>query len=124
MLFEEDFTVDVFLKFLSKLIYKQDQKIFLILDYHRVHHAKKTKSWLEKHSAQINLFYLPPYSPELNPDELLNQTVKQKLKHKPAARTQGQLRQAVHRCVKSVQKSKRMVSDFFRKPELAYISVG
>lgn len=121
MLFEEDFTVDVFLKFLTKLIYKQDQKIFLILDNHRVHHAKKTKSWLEKHAHQIELFFLPPYSPELNPDELLNQTVKQRLKHKPAARSQAQLKQAVHRCVKSVQKSSSTIRSFFQKSELSYI---
>ena len=76
MIFEDSFTIHVFVKFLRKLIYKQDRKIFLILDNHRVHHAQKTRKWLKKHEDQIELFFLPAYAPELNPDELLNQTVK------------------------------------------------
>ncbi len=121
MTFEDSFTIDVFLKFLRKLIYKQDRKIFLILDNHRVHHAKKTKKWLEKHAGKIELCFLPPYAPELNPDELLNQTVKQRLKHRPASRSQKQFTQTISACVKSLQKSKHVISNFFNKPELAYI---
>ena len=101
MTFEDSFTIDVFLKFLRKLIYKQDRKIFLILDNHRVHHAKKTKKWLEKHTDQIELFFLPPYAPELNPDELLNQTVKQRLKYRPVSRSQKQFTKTISACVKS-----------------------
>jgi len=121
MIFEDSFTIDIFLTFLRKLIYKQDQKIFLILDNHRVHHAQKTKKWLKKYADQIELFFLPAYAPELNPDELLNQTVKQRLKHRPVPRSQKQFTKTISSCVKSLQKSKQIISNLFNKPELAYI---
>ena len=121
MVFEESFTIAVFLKFLSKLIYKQDKKICLILDNHKVHHAKKTRAWIEKHKSQIELFFLPAYSPELNPDELLNQTIKQKIMRKPPPKNHKQLKTMVRSCVYSLQKSSQTIKNFFQKPELQYI---
>ncbi len=76
MVFEKNFTISIFINFLRRLIYKAPKKIFLIVDNHSVHHAKKVRSWIEKHNKKIELFYLPPYSPELNPQELVNQEVK------------------------------------------------
>ena len=52
------------------------RKVFLIIDRHPVHRARKVKAWLEKNAHRIRRFYLPGYSPELNPDEMLNQDVK------------------------------------------------
>jgi len=74
--FENSFTVDVFIDFMRRLTYKSPKKIFLILDNHRVHHAKKVTNWVEKYSSRIQLFFLPPYSPEMNPQELVNQDIK------------------------------------------------
>jgi len=76
MVFEESFTVVIFLNFLRRLIYKSDKKIFLIVDNHKVHHAKKVQAWLEKNKEKITIFFLPPYCPEMNPQELVNQEVK------------------------------------------------
>ena len=56
-------------KFLERLIKDTNQKVFLILDNLRVHHSKLVKEWLAEHEQEIELFYLPSYSPELNPDE-------------------------------------------------------
>ena len=49
-----------------------DRKVFLILDNLRVYHSYKSRDWLEEHTDQIEVFFLPSYSPELNPDEYLN----------------------------------------------------
>lgn len=76
MVFEKPFTADVFLTFLRRLVYKSKNKIFLIVDNLKVHHSKKIKEWLAKNLDKIELFFLPPYSPELNPQELVNQEVK------------------------------------------------
>lgn len=76
MVFQDSFTVDVFLTFLRRLIYKAHKKIFLIVDNLKVHHAKKVQEWLKKHQARIEIFYLPPYCPEMNPQELVNQEIK------------------------------------------------
>ena len=72
--FEGKFIANVFIDFLGRLIGQYPKrKIFLICDNHSVHHAKVVKEWVEKHSDRIGLHFLPSYSPELNPDELLNQ---------------------------------------------------
>jgi DDE superfamily endonuclease len=79
MVFRQRFTARVFLNFLGRLLRltrKSRRKVFLILDSHPVHKAHSVSRWLAEHAAQIQVFSLPPYSPELNPDELLNQDVK------------------------------------------------
>lgn len=69
MVYEQNMDADLFVTFLERLIESSDKKIFLILDNLRVHHSKIVKTWVEEHQKQIALFYLPAYSPDLNPDE-------------------------------------------------------
>src|SRR5665213_40275 len=79
MIFRQRFTARVFLNFLGRLLRltrKTRRKIFLIVDGHPVHKARSVRRWLAEHAQQIRIFCLPSYSPELNPDELLNQDVK------------------------------------------------
>lgn len=65
-----------FIDFLEDLIEDELRKIFLIVDYPRVHTSKQVPAWTEAHKDRIELFFLPPYSPELNPDEYVNRAVK------------------------------------------------
>lgn len=60
----------VFCEFLERLITGVDRKIFLIVDGHPAHKAKLVKHFLAKHKDRLELFFLPPYSPQLNPDEI------------------------------------------------------
>jgi transposase len=76
MVFEDNFTSKKCIEFLGRLIRQIKQKIFLILDNHRVHHSKKVKAYVERHKDKLELFYLPPYCPDINPQELVNQDVK------------------------------------------------
>ena len=76
MVFEDNFTSEKCIEFLGRLLRQVKQKIFLILDNHRVHHSKKVKNYVEKHKDKLELFYLPPYCPDMNPQELVNQDVK------------------------------------------------
>ena len=79
MIFRQRFTARVFLNFLGRLLRltrKTRKKVFLIVDGHPVHKSRSVKRWLAEHHEQIRVFFLPSYSPELNPDELLNQDVK------------------------------------------------
>lgn len=76
MALKEALNADIFIDFLGRLIRHRKRKIFLIVDNLRVHHSKLVKEWLEKNKHRIELFYLPSYSPELNPDEYLNRTLK------------------------------------------------
>ena len=70
------------------------KKVYLILDNLRVHHSKPVKTWLAEHQNQIAVFYLPSYSPELNPDERLNAGLKQALGSRVQVRTKDKLKSA------------------------------
>ncbi len=72
MIIDEAFNADKLIEFLASLIKDAGKKVFLILDHLRVHHSKPVKQWVEGHQDKIELFYLPSYSPELNPEERLN----------------------------------------------------
>jgi len=70
--FKSHFDTKVFLGFLKQMVCQIKRTVFLIIDGHSVHHAVKVKNWIHEHTDQIRLFYLPGYSPALNPDEILN----------------------------------------------------
>ncbi len=72
MFYRETMNADMLIKFLKRLSRSVGRKIILILDNLRVHHSKVLKSWLEANKNLIELYYLPSYSPDLNPDELMN----------------------------------------------------
>lgn len=74
---QESLNSMLFIKFLGQLIKYRKRKIILIVDNLRVHHSKPVKEWLESRKDRIELVFLPSYSPELNPDEYLNNYLKQ-----------------------------------------------
>lgn len=67
MIVDDAFNSDKLIEFLQALVKDADKKIFLILDNLRVHHSKPVKAWLAEHKEQIEVPYLPSYSPDLNP---------------------------------------------------------
>lgn len=77
MIIDEAFDSDRLIEFLEALIKDAGRKVFLILDNLRVHHSKPVKAWVAARKERIELFYLPSYSPELNPEERLNADLKQ-----------------------------------------------
>src|SRR6185295_7005908 len=80
--------------FLQRLIRDARRKVFLILDRLPVHRAAVVREWLARHTRQIEVFYLPSYSPELNPDEGLNADLKQNVLRKAPMRSKQALKQA------------------------------
>lgn len=105
---------DQLIAFLKRLVKDAKRKVFLILDNLRVHHAKLVKAWLAKHQDEIEVFYLPSYSPELNPDEMLNADLKQAVTTKAPARTKGQLLKATTSHMRKLQKSPERVKSYFK----------
>ena len=82
--------------FLVRLVRQaHGRKACLILDNLRVHHSAPVKAWLLQHTEKIAVHPLPSYSPELNPDEWLNRSLKSKLAALPAPRTEAQLHDEV-----------------------------
>ena len=65
IIYTSGFNADVFLNFLRRLIYRQKNKIFIIVDNHKVYYCKKAVDWLEKYKDKIEVFFLPAYAPSL-----------------------------------------------------------
>ncbi|MFC6094688.1 IS630 family transposase [Saccharothrix lopnurensis] len=74
--FTERFTATVFTGFLNHVARQADRKVYVIADRHPVHRSKAVRTWLETNAERIELHLMPGYSPELNPDELLNADLK------------------------------------------------
>jgi len=93
MIYSENMNSDKFIEFLKQLIKNNERKIFLVLDNLRVHHSHIVKDWVAENKEKIELFFLPAYSPEKNPDEYLNCDLKQGLSSKPAPKNQEKLKE-------------------------------
>ena len=91
MLYQEKMSSPLLIKFMSRLIKDTNRKVFLILDNLKVHHSKKVAAWLEANHGKIEVFYLPPYAPEHNPDEYLNGDLKQRIRSGLPTRSQNDL---------------------------------
>lgn len=119
MLFRENCTHAVFLRFLKRLIKTSPQKIFLIVDRHRVHRAKEVKAWLATHADRIEMFFLPGYSPDLNPEEFLNHDVKSAVGKKRPSSLQH-LEHEMRSHLRIRQAEPRVVKRFFHAPSVRY----
>ena len=76
MLYEGSMNQQHLILFMRNMLRTSKQKVFLILDNLKVHHGKMIAEWVSKHQDKIELFFLPPYAPESNPDEYLNHALK------------------------------------------------
>ena len=108
------------LRFLARLVRDADGKVFLILDRLPVHRSAKVRAWLAGRQAEIELFYLPGYSPELNPDEGVNGDLKQAVTRREPARSKAQLKRAVVGHMRKLSKLPGRVRSFFGHKTFRY----
>lgn len=120
MIYSGTMNADRFLKFLRQLVKNRDRKIYLILDNLKVHHSKIVTKWVEKNKRTIELFFLPSYSPEKNPDEYLNCDLKQGLSQKPAPRNHGKLQMHVKEHMNMLQNDQERVKKYFNHKDINY----
>ena len=113
MVFHENFTSEIFLKFLKRLIQQGPRKVFLIVDRHRAHRSKQVQQWLTENKKAIRIFYLPSYCPELNPDEFLNQDVKSHL-GKQRLQNKSQMIKKLNSHLKMRQKQPSVIQNFIK----------
>ena len=123
MVFTERFTAPVMIKFLKRLtrhVGGAGRKVFLILDGHPVHKAAKVRRWAEANADRIELFLLPSYSPDLNPDEFLNNDVKSNAlgRRRPADRTE--MITGVRAYLRSTQRQPAIVKRYFHAESVRY----
>ena len=121
-IYEGAMNTELFIGFLDGLIRDTERKTFLIVDNLRVHHAVKVREWLEKEnrSKKLELFFLPSYSPMLNPDEYFNRDLKTTLRLGPVARTAAAMRAKAEAFMALLAKAPERVKSYFSSKQVAY----
>jgi len=120
MFYREKMNGKMLIKFMSRLIKGSKRKIFLILDNLKAHHAKIVTAWLEKHKNEIEVFYLPSYAPEYNPDEYLNGNLKRELVKKGYSENEDDIESKARSSMKKLQNNPAHVANFFQHKSVKY----
>lgn len=120
MLFDREFNADIFIRFLRRLHKQLRRRVILIVDNHRVHRSKKVNDWLKTMEGKIELCFLPAYSPDLNPDEMLNQDVKTNAVGKQRPRTLGAMKLKLRAYLGRRKAEPEMVKRYFQAKHVRY----
>jgi len=121
--YEEATTQQKLIEFMKALIKDQQRrkrkKVFLFLDNLRVHHGELVKKFLEENKSKIEVFYFPSYSPELNPQELLNNVLKQNIRSGKPPRNKKEIFDKLHNFLTALPK--RKIRNLFIHPQISYV---
>ena len=120
MMFKQRFTASVAIEFLGRLVRHVGRKVFVIWDGHPVHRSRKVKRWVAEHRDRIRMFFLPGYSPQLNPDELLNQDVKTNAVGRQRPKDQPEMMDNVRSYLRSTQRRPDIVKAYFQEEHVRY----
>ena len=116
-------TILKLLRFAKAVIHDSpSKKVVLIVDNLRIHHAKIVRAWAARHRDEIKIFYLPAYSPELNPDELVNGDLKPGVGQREPADNKEELRMQIVEHMEETKSNPEKVKNFFRKASVRYAS--
>ena len=121
MLYPDTMDQQRLIRFMERLVRTSERKVFLILDNLKVHHGKLAAAWLEKHKDKIEVFFLPPYAPEYNPDEYLNHALKIFVHSGQLPYTVEEISLKIQSFMRKLQHQPQFVSNFFRSPMLSYL---
>ena len=119
-IFDGALNTDILIDFMKRLVRDAGRKVYLILDNLKVHHSKPVKAWLAENAEYIEVFYLPSYSPELNPNEMANADLKQAVTKRAPARTKLQLVKATAGHLRSVQRQPDRIKSYFEHEPVRY----
>jgi transposase len=111
---------EVFIEFLRRLMIGSKNRIFIIVDRGPAHVAKKTKAFVASLGGRLRLFYLPPYSPDKNPDELVWKHLKADTVGRTSITSFDDFKDKVRSSMLSLQRSPAKIRAFFQKPSLQY----
>ena len=119
MIIDKD-SVNADVEFPKRLIKGAERKIFLILDRGSAHRAKKVSAFVQTLGAKLCLFFLPPYAPDRNPDELVWKHLKADTVGRMAVTGKEEFAKKVRRSMRDLQNDARKIISFFQKPSLKY----
>jgi transposase len=113
-------TASTFIEFLERLLVNQRAAIFLIVDGHPVHRAAAVKHFVAANANRLRLFQLPPYAPDLNPDELVWSHLKHHRVGKLGLKGPDHLKRRVIAFLRALQKTPDLVRALFQHPSTRY----
>ena len=116
MIIDGNFNHVRLIEFFEALIKQAGRKVFLVLDNLGVHHCAPVKKWLREHGLEIEVFHLPSYSPQRNPDERLSGDLKQAIETRVPCRTKDKLRLAATNHMTAIEKNPERIKVFFKDP--------
>jgi transposase len=120
MVFRGRFTAKVCIQFMRRLMRQRKRKLFLILDRHPVHRSAAVQRWLREYAERLRLYFLPGYSPELNPDEYLNHDVKANAVGRTRPATPAEMVHLVRGYLRIKQARPALVQSYFDHPDVQY----
>jgi transposase len=122
MLHEGSVNAEVFREFLQRLLVGAQAPVFLIVDGHPIHKAKLIQEFIQAQQGRLRLFYLPPYSPHLNPDEQVWAHVKRQVARQ-LVQSKDEMKRLALGALRRIQKLPKLVKSFFLQPECQYASL-
>jgi transposase len=120
MIFKRNFNNGVCLTFLRRLLKNNRQKVVLIWDGHPVHCSAAVAEFVAENAAKLKVYRLPTYSPDLNPDELVNNDVKSNALGRKRPRTQQQMIRNIRTHMQKRQDDPALVCRFFQEESVRY----
>jgi transposase len=123
MIYTGKMNAALFIVFLTRLIAGATKKVFLIVDHLSVHEAARVNQWLVDKTDRIEVFYLPKYAPERNPEEYLNCDVKANINSDGLPRDREELQGKLHRFMQRLAKLPERIASYFRHKYIAYAGV-
>lgn len=120
MIYDGALNAAIFLMFLRRLLRDTDRMLFVIVDNLRVHRAKVVTAWVAENADRIELFYLPPYAPERNPDEYVNNDVKQAIGRRSTPMDKAAMKAGLTSHMRGLQRRPEKVRSFFQAPDVRY----
>lgn len=121
MLVEGRSSAEVFRKFLEQLMLSEDRPVILVVDGHPIHKARLVMDYVESTNGNLELYFLPPYSPQLNPDEQVWKNVKERIA-KQGPRDKYELRAMIRKALERLQTLPEIVRGFFSHPECGFVN--
>ena len=121
MCYRDNMTQQLLIEFLARLIDSYDRKIFLILDNLKVHHGKMVAEWVEERKSKIELFFFPSYSPQINPDEYLNNLLKKNVHSGELPHTEQQLESKTKNFMNCISHQPDKISNLFLHEKLFFM---
>jgi len=120
MTFSQAMTAALFMVFLERLLRSTTGKVFLIVDRLRAHLTPAVRAWVAAHHDRLEVFYLPRYAPELNPDEYLNNDLKGQVNASGLPHDKAEVRSHLQAFMRRLLHLPERVINYFQHPSVQY----